>query len=365
MAAVRARRLPDDLWQAICIANPNLWRNSCNALVYPSNDDLEYTYGDIGMSNTNSVDVLTQRGLKLGHLRLLAALGETRQIGLAAGRVGVSQPAASRLLAEVEQIVGSPVHLRTGRGITLTAVGEALAIRAQRVQMELRDAARDMAEIVAGGAGHVRIGAVTGPALDRVLPALRTVRLAQPQVTVEVIVATSDILCQQLLSGRIDFAIGRLPDGPERHLLDIVPIAAEPVTLVVRRGHPLDRGRAIAVIDLLTYDWIMPGPESILCRAVLARLSDHKMPHPPQRLATASFLLTLALLQQSNAIAPLARAVADTFASAPDAAYMQLPIDLGIEVPPFGLLTRSNMVLTPVAQRLAELILAMDTSLRV
>lgn len=316
------------------------------------------------MSDASRDDVLLHRGLKISHLRLLAALGETGQIGQAAVRIGVTQPAASRLLAEVEGIVGSPVHTRSGRGITLTAVGEALAIRAQRVQMELRDAARDMAEIVAGGAGHVRIGAVTGPALDRVLPSLRTVRLAQPQVTVEVIVATSDILCQQLLSGRIDFAIGRLPEGSERHLLQIIPIAAEPVSLVVRRGHPLDRGRPIKKMDLLTYDWVMPGPESILCRAVLARLSEHGMTHPPQRLATASFLLTLALLQQSNAIAPLARAVADTFARALDAAYIQLPIDLGIEVPPFGLMTRKNMVLTPVAQRLVELILAADQPLR-
>ena len=316
------------------------------------------------MSKPNRADALFQRGLKLSHLRLLAALGETGQIGQAADSIGVAQPAASRLLAEVEGIIGSPVHMRTGRGITLTAVGQALAIRAQRVQMELRDAAREMAEIATGGAGHVRIGAVTGPALDRVLPSLRTVRLSQPQVTVEVIVATSDILCQQLITGRIDFAIGRLPDGPERQLLQIIPIAAEPVALVARRGHPIDRGRPIEKMDLLTYDWIMPGPESILCRAVLARLSEHGMPHPPQRLATGSFLLTLALLQQSNAIAPLARAVADTFASGPEAAYLQLPIDLGIEVPAFGLLTRKNMVLTPVAHRLAELILAIDTSSR-
>ena len=316
------------------------------------------------MSKLNTADTLAQRGLKLVHLRLLAALGETRQIGLAAGKVGVSQPAASRLLAEVEQIVGGPVHLRTGRGIALTAVGDALAIRAQRVQMELRDAARDMAEIAAGGSGHVRIGAVTGPALDRVLPALRAVRLAQPQVTVEVIVATSDILCQQLLSGRIDFAIGRMAEGQERQLLHNLPIAAEPVSLIVRRGHPLDRDKPFAPMDLLTYDWIMPGPESILCRAVLARLSELRMQHPPQSLSTASFLLTLALLQQSNAIAPLARAVCNTFASGPDAAYIQLPIDLGIEVPPFGLLTRRNMVLTPVAQRLADLILAIDPATR-
>lgn len=312
------------------------------------------------MSDLNRADILLQRGLKISHLRLLAALGASGQIGSAAVQIGVTQPAASRLLAEIEAIVGSPVHTRSGRGITLTAVGDALAVRAQRVQMELRDAAREMAEIAAGGAGHVRIGAVTGPALDRVLPTLRTVRLSQPQVTAEVIVATSDILCQQLLTGRIDFAVGRLPEGPERHLLQMIPIAAEPISLIARRGHPLDRGRAIEKLDLLTYDWVMPGPESILCRAVLARLSEHGMSHPPQRLATASFLLTLALLQQSNAIAPMARAVADTFARGSDAAYIQLPIDLGIEVPPFGLMTRKNMVLTPVAQKVVAMILAMD-----
>jgi DNA-binding transcriptional LysR family regulator len=287
-------------------------------------------------------------------LRLLAALLDTRQISLAADRIGISQPAASRILAEVERIVGSPTHTRTGRGITLTAVGEALARRAQRVQMELRDAARDMAEVASGAVGHVRIGSVTGPALDRVLPGLRTARVAYPAVTVEVIVATSDILTQQLMSGRIDFAIARLPVGTDAALLNIQMIAAEPVVLVVRRGHPLHDRPDVRPHDLLAFDWVMPSPDSILARAVMARLSALGLPHPPQRLSTASFLLTLALLQQSNAIAPLASAVAASFAHAADAPYVQLPLDLGIEVEPFGLMTRAGMALTPVARRLAD-----------
>jgi DNA-binding transcriptional LysR family regulator len=308
------------------------------------------------MQMTAGPDSLVQRGLKLSHLRLLAALADTGQIGLAADRIGIAQPAASRLLAEVEQIAGAAVHLRTGRGVALTPVGEALARRAQRIQMELRDAARDMAEVASGAVGHVGIGAVTGPALDRVLPVLRTVRMAQPQLTVEVIVATSDILCQQLLAGRIDFAIARLPETSDRALLDSRVIAPEPVLLLARRGHPLDGRATIQPQELLAYDWVMPGPESILCRAVLARLRAHGLPHPPQRLSTASFLLTLAVLQQSNAIAPLASAVATSFAQGPDAPYVLLPVDLGIEVEPYGLVTRRGMALTPAARRLADMI---------
>ncbi|MBP6736450.1 MAG: LysR family transcriptional regulator [Rhodobacteraceae bacterium] len=301
-----------------------------------------------------SADHLVQRGLKLSHLRLLAALADAGQITQAADRIGVAQPAASRLLAEVERIVGAPVHQRTGRGMVLTPVGLALASRAQRIQIELRDAARDMAEVVAGASGHVRIGSVTGPAIDRVLPVLRSARLTAPKITVEVIVAPSDILCEHLLSGRIDFAIGRLPEGSPRDLFQMIPIAAEPVALVVRRGHPLTRQKAPAPGALMAYDWVMPPEDSILSRAVLARLRAHDLPVPPQRFSTASFLLTFALLQQSNAIAPLARAVATSFSEYPTSPYVELPIDLGIEVETFGLVTLAGAVLPPVAARLAE-----------
>jgi hypothetical protein len=69
------------------------------------------------------------------------------------------------------------------------------------------------------------------------------------------------------------------------------------------------------------------------------------------------------LLQQSNAIAPLATAVAQIFARADDAPYAVLPIDLGITVEPYGLLVPAGMALTPVAQRLADSLLAMPPQL--
>jgi DNA-binding transcriptional LysR family regulator len=305
----------------------------------------------------SDADDLLRRGVKLAHLRLMAALAETGQLGLAADQIGVAQPAASRLLAEVERITGQPVHLRTGRGITLTPMGLALARRAARVVTELRDAGREMTEIASGGSGHVRIGSVTGPALDRVLPVLRTARLALPGVTTEVVVAPSDLLGTQLISGRLDFAIGRMPEGMEGQLHLSAPIGVEPVSLMVRRGHRLAGGAQVELADLMGFDWVMPGPEALLTRAVMDRLRALGLPQPPQRLATASFLLTLALIQQSNAIAPLARAVCDRFAG-PGSPYEILPVDLGIVVDPFGVLTRAGAILTPVAARLAGMMLA-------
>lgn len=310
------------------------------------------------MSDPLRHDALQQKGLKLAHLRLLALLADTGQIGLAAERMGIAQPAASRLLAEVERITGHPVHTRLGRGIELTPVGRALAQRAQRIQAELGAAARDVAEIGGGVAGLVRIGSVTGPAMERVLPALRAARMTLPDVRAEVAVTTSDILCQQLLAGRLDFVIGRLPEGPDARLLTFRSISDEPVALIARRNHPLDRGQPVAPADLLAHDWVMPAADTLLARTVAARLRILGLPDPQHRLSTASFLLTLALLQQSNAIAPLARAVVEAFTRAPDAPYVRLPVDLGITVEPFGLVMRSGVRLPPAARRIADLILS-------
>ena len=78
------------------------------------------------MIQSPNTDHLFNRGLKISHIRLLSALADTGQISKAANRIGVTQPAASRLLAEIERIVGQPVHRRTGRGMALTVVGKAL-----------------------------------------------------------------------------------------------------------------------------------------------------------------------------------------------------------------------------------------------
>ena len=299
---------------------------------------------------------LLGRGLKLSHLQMMAAFADTGQIGVAAGRLGITQPAASRLLSEVEIILGAPVRARSGRGVVLTEAGRVLAGRAARVLQEVQEAAREVTEVTGGGVGRVRIGAVTAPALDLVLPALRTARLSHPKISAEVVVAASDILCDQLLAGRLDFVIGRVPAGVDAGQFDGEVIAAEPVALVVRRGHRLAEVPPVRLAEVMDFDWVMPGEESPLARAVLARLAELGLPRPNQRLSTASFLLTLAMLQQSNVVAPLAQAVADQFAAGPGAPLVQVEADFGITVAPYSLLTRKGARLTAASETILGLI---------
>jgi len=286
----------------------------------------------------------------------MAALGEAGGLGRSADRIGISQPAASRLLAEMEDLLGLRLHERQGRGLRLTQAGEALARRAARIQIELTDAAREVAEAATGNAGTIRVGAVTGPALSMVMPAIIDLQESHPDIHVEVTVATSILLCDQLRDGSLDFVLAR--PGATDTMLDARLIGDEPLSLAVRRGHPLLLRAEIQPGDLLNYDWIMGPDDTLLTQNVMARLAELRLPVPRRRISTSSFLFTLAVLNQTDAIAPLALPVVESFSGNPSMPFVALPIDLGLTVTPFSMVTRSDTKLTPAAQRLADAILA-------
>lgn len=308
------------------------------------------------MLNPSLHSAFVARGLKLSHLRLMAALGTTAQLGQAAHALGITQPAASRLLAEVERICGYPVHVRSGRGVELTEVGAALATRAGRILTELRDTAREVEELGKGSLGQVTIGAVTAPALDLVLPAVRAARFSHPNIQIDVSVAPSDLLFDQLLAGRLDFIIARIPAGADASEVIATEVASEPVQLVTRAAHPLAGRADLTLADLAPYDWVLPSRGNPLAEAVLKRLAELGQPAPMQRLTTSSFLMTLALLQQSNAVAPLSSAVTAQFAGASEGGLTQLQLDTGIAVSPYSILQRRAGALPLAARHFLEIV---------
>lgn len=298
---------------------------------------------------------LSARGLKLGHLRLMAALGQSGQISRAAQDLGLTQPAASRLAAEVQHILGQPVYERTGRGVELTVAGQMLARRAMRALQEIDDAGREIAEMDRAPSGEVRIGSVTGPAIEHVLPVLRAARISMPGVTIAVEVATSDILCSHLMDGRIDLALGRLSGATSADLIDLVPVAPEPVSLAVRAGHPLLREEPVAAARLLDFNWVLPFEGAVLRSAVVEELTRRGLSAPPNVFVTSSFLLTLALVQESNAIAPVAAPVARAF-SGVHGGVRALRTDLAVEVGTFGIMTRRGRQPTPAGSAVLALL---------
>lgn len=302
-------------------------------------------------------DALVRKGLKIQHLRLICALKETGRMSAAAAQLAISQPAASRLSAEMEKIVGVPLHSRHARGIELTPYGERLAARAEMMLQGLDDAAREISELERGNQGTVSIGAVTGPALDIVLPVVRHARVTHPSISITLAVETSDRLAEDLLASRLDFYIGRLLGDVDRKMFHLTEIGPERVSIIVRSGHPLLRQENIRLRDCLAYDWVLQAGGGLLRRTIEDYLLSHDLPLPEKVLSTSSLLLTLAFIKQSNAIAPIATAAADFYGREEelDARIVTLPVDADIVVAPYSLVTHANRPLSPASQILYRL----------
>ncbi|WP_196259962.1 LysR family transcriptional regulator [Pelagibacterium limicola] len=291
--------------------------------------------------------------MRLAHLRLLVALESTGQMSGAASHLAITQPAASRLMAELERIAGAPLYTRHAKGVSLTLAGKLLAEKAHAILRQLNDAKDEIGELVEGVRGQVRIGAVTGPALEIVLPALREMRIAYPEIEISVDVETSDKLAASLLSRELDFYIGRLPERFDGRAVRMRRIGPEPVAFIARPDHPLMRKKQVTIAQCLPFDWVMQPTGGLMRREVETYLLENGYPIPQRILGTASLLLTLAIVSETNAVAPVARSVGEFHArgNALGGNIGLLDIKDPIAVSPYSFVLPAEAELSPAAAR--------------
>jgi len=221
---------------------------------------------------------LLKSGLKINHLRMIIALAETGQISAAAELLNISQPAASRILNEMEAILKISLYERLPRGVALTSYGEALARRAQTIMLELREVSREIMELQSGSGGSVFIGTVQASTISLTVPAITKISAAYPGIEINLAVDTSVTLARELLSAKHDFIIGRIPDDLNPRLFETEDLGPEHATLIVRNGHPLLQKDYVAIHDLPDYQWVFQPPGTLLRRTVEDLFLKHNVP---------------------------------------------------------------------------------------
>ena len=175
-------------------------------------------------------------------------------------------------------------------------------------------------------------------AVELVVPALQRLLRQHPGLQAQVDVATSDLLLADLVRGRHDFVIGRIPAGVDPRPFDIRSLAPEKLALIVRAGHPLAGADSVSAADLAPYEWAMQPPGSLLRTTLEEALIARGAALPNCRLSTASLIVTLALVARSDVIAPISVEVARLLAGEGGLGVAFLPIDFTVEVKPYSLI---------------------------
>lgn len=303
-------------------------------------------------------DFLLRAGLKLTHLRLILAIADSGQVSAAADLMNISQPAASRMLHEVETLLKAPLCQRAARGVEMTRFGEAMAKRARTILLEIREASREITELKTGYGGSVNMGSVTGPAISLAVPAIRRVRGMYPAIQINCHVEASNVLVRELLSARYDFVIARLPDEFNPRDFEARSLGFETSCLIVRRGHPLLGLPAPGLAELRQYEWVFQPHGALLRRSIERKFIDASVALPDNIVSTPSVLLTMAMVVKSDAIAPISREVAEFISGAAgragEIAVLETDFEIGLE--PYSLITARGRGLPPSARLLHDLI---------
>lgn len=286
-------------------------------------------------------------GFRLKHFRILVALVEHRKISIVADLFGVSQPAMSRTIVELEQMAGYKLFQRHSRGMVPTEQGEIIVRHARVAVEDARRVEYEMATAALGRGGHVAFGTVMTPASDYVAPVLKKVFEIDPTLNVHIAVDSSDALLKILVQRRLDFAICRIPVGNEAKVFSYFALGNETLRLVVAPNHPLAVKPYVQEADFAEQDWVLQEKGSVL-RSVVDEFHRRNGLHPKSVVSTASVLLTILLVVQTHRIGIFA----DTFARLLDqhGLIKALPLSANLTVPDFGIITLKDRELSAPAQ---------------
>lgn len=303
------------------------------------------------------------RALKPSQLRLIQEVARQGQLQKAADALGMTQPAASRTLAEAERQIGAPLFARQPKGMEPTEIGASVLQRARVILRELASMESDVRALRGGLAGSVRVGAVTGPAVSHLVSAIRRIKRQSPQADITAEVMPSRELLTQLAAGEMDFVLGRLLPDFDGDSFNILPMSQETAVLMARADHPLARARVVTLTELAGQEWIMQQRGSPIREAVAAAFADVGLSAPRNVVNTPSLLLTIAYLAQTDAVTAVSQEVADLMIRPPVAARLTvLPTPRTIRVSPYFLLDLRRRPLSPLARQLRDAVAQMSQS---
>ncbi|HET9861926.1 MAG TPA: LysR substrate-binding domain-containing protein [Steroidobacteraceae bacterium] len=285
--------------------------------------------------------------LRTRHLLLLSAIGEEGNICRAAELLSMSQPAASRLLRELEEIIGAELFERRARGVKATWYGEALIRHARNALSSLTEAAAEIDALKAGRTGQVNIGSISGAAVDLVPRTILNVARDYPLVRVHVVVDSSKRLAQSLDDGDIDLMVGRLLADHDNSRFWFDRLGMEQVCAATRKGHALLDRQGLELSELVDVPWVVPPAGSMLRHRYESMFRNAGLECPARLVETESPMVLTRLLEKSDFVAILSREVHDYYAG--HGLIAELPLPLPSDMDPFGIITRKGWLLSPAA----------------
>jgi DNA-binding transcriptional LysR family regulator len=289
--------------------------------------------------------------LRLRQLKLVVAIGEQGTLRRAAAAINVTQPTATKMLAEIESILRSKMYERGPRGLMANALGRELLAFSSRVLVEFERLGGALKARQNGSVGELVVGTILGTTADVVTSVVVAMKDERPRLTIRLRGETSDNVLALMEGRRVDLAVGRF-FGIQRHaVFDYEHLGEEDLCLVVRPEHPLARRRKLTIAELADERWIMHAATNPARQILEAEFGKVGITQPSDVIETNSILTALQILERCNSVAMLSQLVVrDHIARG---LLKRLPVIMEARIGGFGLLTRRGEALSEPAANFA------------
>ncbi len=292
--------------------------------------------------------------LKTRQLLLLIALDDHRNIHRASDALHMTQPAASKQLKDLEDLLDVRLFDRLPRGMEPTIYGETMIRHARMALNSLSLAHDDIVALKSGLQGQVEVGTIMTPAMGLLPRAISRIKQQAPLIRIGVHLETSNILLEMLQRGTLDFMIGRIIEKESTPDLVYEELTDEPACAVVRVGHPLLQSPDLQLKDIAGLPWILPPQGSILRHRCDMMFRREGLATPVNVVDSTALLFIEALLQETDSLNVMPTEVAKYYASMNILSI--LPIELPFKMDAFGIITKQDHLLSPSADLLLQAI---------
>ncbi|MDZ7600297.1 MAG: pca operon transcription factor PcaQ [Hoeflea sp.] len=278
------------------------------------------------------------RRIKIRHLEAFVEVARQKSVGRAAITLSLTQPAVTRTIRELEQIVGAALIERDGRGIRLSHQGEVFLSHAGSGLAAVRDGIAALTNVATIAGPPVRIGALPTVSAT-IMPGTVAEFLASGlKSPLRVTTGENRVLLDQLRKGDLDLVMGRMPAPENMASLRFEPLYRDRVVFVVARTHPLAGQRQVTA-DILARHPVLTPPEGSIIHPFVERLMlEQGMARPAKPIETVSDSFGRAFLRASDAIWIISRGV--VAAEIASGEFVELPIDTSSTMGAVGLITR-------------------------
>jgi len=228
-----------------------------------------------------------ERRLKIHDVRVLLSVVHAGSMHKAAEQLGISQPAVSRSISDLEHTLGVRLLDRSRRGVEPTHYGRAIMKRGAAIFDEIRQSVRDIEFLTDPTAGELRIGSTEGAAAGPGFSVIDRLASRYPRIVFDVVTAGAMTLYRQLEERDVELVIASIAGAVSEKFV-VERLFDDSLVVTAGLQNRWTTRRSIKLAELLDEPWALPPLDSFGSALITQAFGASGLEPPRRAVITAS-----------------------------------------------------------------------------